>query len=421
MIRSFFRRNEMLRTLFSLKGNARGCLWPEPLWGIPYNLSLPYASLYMAALGLSPSQMGYVASISIVAQVIFSALSGVLTDKLGRRWTTLIFDTLAWSVPEFIWMLSKDVNWFIAAALFNGAWRVTENSWSLLLIEDMKEEEIMPAFSLTQMLGLLSAFFAPLSKFAIDAFGLIPTMRVLYGVTGVSMTVKFLLVHLMCKETQVGLRRIEATRKRSILSMLWECRTVYLRIVLNPRMLLTFGILAAFSLVTTLSNTYWSLLVCAQLGVSESNVVLYATLKSLVTLFCVLTLVPRVSRMPVKRPLLSSLFAYIGSLLLLLCAPTGAAGVLMLLCSCVMEAAALSVLSPIANSLLFINAEPEERARVCGMIYATIALLTAVFPGVVGQMAEISLRIPFFICIGLFAFAALLTVLLFRLPQEDRA
>ena len=38
-------KNPMLSFLMGLKGNARACLWPEPLWGIPYNLYLPYASL----------------------------------------------------------------------------------------------------------------------------------------------------------------------------------------------------------------------------------------------------------------------------------------------------------------------------------------------------------------------------------------
>ena len=80
--------NPMIAFLAGLKGNARACLWPEPLWGVPYNLYLPYASLFMAALGLSPSEIGYVASINIVSQVIFATLSGVITDKLGRRWTT---------------------------------------------------------------------------------------------------------------------------------------------------------------------------------------------------------------------------------------------------------------------------------------------------------------------------------------------
>lgn len=411
--------NYMLRTLFTLKGNARACLWSEPLWGIPYNLYLPYTALFMTALGLTPAQIGYVASINIVAQVIFSALSGVLTDKYGRRWTTVIFDTLSWSVPEFIWMLSQDYRWFAVAAVFNGAWRVTENSWSLLLIDDMREEEIMPALSLSQMMGLLAAFIAPLSKFAIDAFGLVPTMRVLYGITCVSMTIKFLLVHKFSKETSIGVQRMKATKNKSVLRLLLECKDVYLKTVLNKRMLLTFGIFAAYSLVSTLSGNYWALLVCGELGIAESNIVFFSTLKSFVTLLCVLLLVPRVSRAPMRPSMLAGLSAYIAAFALLLLAPQGALLVPALTLSAILEAVAISVLSPLTSSLLFINANQEERARVLGLIYATIALMTAVFPSVIGRLAEISLRIPFMICIGLFVLMGALAVVLSGIKRQE--
>jgi len=418
-LKNLIMKNPMIVSLAGMKGNARACLWPEPLWGVPYNLYLPYASLFMAALGLSPSEIGYVASINIVAQVVFATLSGVITDKLGRRWTTFIFDVLSWSVPEFLWMLSQDFRWFAAAAVFNGAWRVTENSWSLLLIDDMKPEDVVPAFSLTQMLGLFSAFFAPLSKLAIDAFGLVPTMRVLYGITFVSMTLKFILVQVFSRETSIGVRRMAATKNKSILRLLYECKDVYIKTVMSKRMLLTFGIFASYSLVTTLCNSYWALLICQELGIAQGNVVFFTTTKSLVTLLCVLVLIPRISHYPPKYPLLAGFGVHIASMTLLFFAPRGAAGAALLFISVLLEAAALSVLSPMTSSLLFINAGEEERARVCGLIYGTISLLTAVFPSIIGQMAEVSLRLPFAVCIALFVFAASLVIPLSRMPAHQ--
>ena len=414
-------KNAMIRTLFSIKGNARACLWTEPLWGIPYNLCLPYASLYMAALGLSPADIGLVASIGIISQVIFSTLSGVITDKLGRRWTTVIFDTLAWSVPEFIWMASQDVNWFIAAALFNGAWRVTENSWDLLMMEDLNAEDVLPALSLTHALGLIAAFIAPLSKFAIDAFGLVPTMRVLYGITGTSMTIKFLLVHLFSTETKMGVIRREETKNTSILTLLLECKDVYVKLVLNRRMLLTFGILASHSLVTTLSSTYWALLVFDSMNVSQGNIVLFSTFKNLVMLFGSFLIVPRISLANAKKPLLTGFGVYIASLVLLLAASFGVSALPLLIISCALEALSLAILSPTVRSLMLISANANERARICGLVYATTALLTAVFPGVVGYFAEISLRIPFAVCMAIFVFSAFLSVLLSRLPKDHAA
>ena len=43
----------LFATLFSLKGTPAVSIYTEPLWGIPYNLYVTYASLYMLALGLN--------------------------------------------------------------------------------------------------------------------------------------------------------------------------------------------------------------------------------------------------------------------------------------------------------------------------------------------------------------------------------
>ena len=52
-IASTIRSNYMIRTLFGLRGNPRYCVWLEPLWGIPYNLYLPYVTLFMTQLETS--------------------------------------------------------------------------------------------------------------------------------------------------------------------------------------------------------------------------------------------------------------------------------------------------------------------------------------------------------------------------------
>ena len=92
-------RNPLLDTLCHLEGNAKPCLLLEPLWGIPYNLYLPFVSVYMAALGLSATEIGLVSTVFFASQMVWALLSGPLTDKLGRRVCTVIFDCLSWSVP----------------------------------------------------------------------------------------------------------------------------------------------------------------------------------------------------------------------------------------------------------------------------------------------------------------------------------
>src|SRR5690606_15866537 len=84
--------HSLITSLRTLKGNPRGCVYTEPLWGIPFNLISPYASVYMLALGLTDRNIGLVLSVSWGFQVFWALMSGAITDKLGRRRTTLLFD-----------------------------------------------------------------------------------------------------------------------------------------------------------------------------------------------------------------------------------------------------------------------------------------------------------------------------------------
>lgn len=413
-----FKSNYLIRVLLTLKGNPRACIWTEPLWGIPYNLYAPYVTLFMAAIGITYAEIGYITSILMISQMVFSVLSGVIVDKMGRRKSTLIFDVLSWSVPELLWMCSQNFMWYAVAAVFNGMWRITENSWYLLLIEDAEKEQTIALNSWAQIMGLVAVFIAPLSKFAVDAFGIIPTMRVLYGVSFVSMTTKFIVLYVFSTETQNGLRRMKQMKNKPLLKSLWGCKDVYIRIIREKRMLITLCILAAYMLVSTLQGNYWALYLTDILGIQDGNITLFATLRSLVTLLCSFLLVPKINYKAIKNPMLLSLAVYVAAQVLLL----SGLGIVTLVLSVAMEAIAISVLSPITGSLLFIHAEEEERALVVGMVYSTITLIVAVFPSVVGILAQYSLSIPFYVIIGLLALLTVLAVAISKFPvlEEKR-
>ena len=417
------RKNYLVDTFFRLKGNTKVCIWTEPLWGVPYNLYKPYITRFMIAMGLSMTDIGMITTIALVVEIIFSALSGVMSDKLGRRKCTVIFDTLSWSVPELIWAFSQNFTWFAAAAVFNGMWKVTENSWNLLLTEDAPREHIVPAFSMATFMGVVAVFVAPLSKFAVDAFGLVPTMRALYFLAFVSMTTKFMILYKVGTETRAGKQRMELTKNRSVLSLLWECKDVYLRIIREKRMLLTLAILAIYALITATNDNCWATFVVEYLGLKDSDLSWFAMLKGGVTLVAILTLVPRIRSHNIRRPMLLSALLFAGAQALLLitdmCGISGAGIWLMVILCVAMEAAAVAVLSPLTQSLLFINADPDERARVCGMVFATVALMVCVFPTIIGYLADISLYLPFIINIGLFGALGVCTLLISRLPAPE--
>ena len=146
-------RNPLVRSLLDLRGNGRACVYTEPMWGLSMMLVLPYAGVYMLALGIKDQEIGLLATISMLSQVVFGLLGGVITDKLGRRFTTAAFDLLAWSVPCLIWAFAQNFWAFLIASLINGAWQVTQNSWDCLLVEDVPRSELTKVYSLVKAAG----------------------------------------------------------------------------------------------------------------------------------------------------------------------------------------------------------------------------------------------------------------------------
>jgi MFS family permease len=104
-------------------------------------------------------------------------------------------------------------------------------------------------------------------------------------------------------------------------------------------------------------------------------------------------------------------------------APHGAP-VPMLIASVVLEAISMSMLSPLTDSLLFINADPDERARILGLIYGLMALAATVFPAIAGKLSTFSLSAPFWINMVMLVAGGILTVALWNetkrlAPAED--
>lgn len=199
----------LINTLKSLRGNPRGCVYTEPLWGIPFNLYSPYVSIYMLALGVSDKQIGLIVSISWFFQIFLSLLSGVVTDKLGRRLTTLIFDIASWSIPALISALAQNFWYFLAAGIINSVWRITHNSWSCLLVEDADQSQLVDIYTWIYIANIMVGFIAPLAGVLIGVYSLVPTMRGLYIFAAIMFTLKAVVTYRLTQETTQGKIRLQ--------------------------------------------------------------------------------------------------------------------------------------------------------------------------------------------------------------------
>src|SRR5512133_3080202 len=166
------RSHPLIQSLRGLRGNPKACVLTEPLKVIPFNLYIPYVSVYMLALGLSDSQIGLLLTVHMVVRIIASILGGPITDKLGRRKTTFVMDVIVWGIPTLIWAVAQDFTYFLAAAIVHGTMGVVQTSWTCLFVEDAEEDQLIDMYSWINIAGLLSGFFAPVAGILIQRFGL---------------------------------------------------------------------------------------------------------------------------------------------------------------------------------------------------------------------------------------------------------
>src|ERR1044071_1872781 len=203
------RNHPLFQTLRELKGNPRVTVLTEVMFGIPYNLFAPFASVYMLAMGVTDQQIGSIASLGLVVQVFSALLSGAIVDKFGRRLTLFIADMVSWSVPGLIWAAAQDVRYVAAAAAMNGLWRIAHTAWTCLMVEDSEERHLVHIWTWIMIFAVCSAFFAPLGGWFVKHYGLIPAVRGIYVFGFIMLTAKFVVLYVYSHETERGVQRMD--------------------------------------------------------------------------------------------------------------------------------------------------------------------------------------------------------------------
>jgi MFS family permease len=409
----------LILTLKSLRGNPRGCVYTEPIWGIPYNLYAPYVSVYMLALGLSDKQIGLIVSISWGFQIILALMSGVITDKLGRRRTTLISDILSWSVPALISALAQNYWYFLAAGVINSVWRISSNSWSCLLVEDADKGQLVDIYTWIYIANIMVGFIAPLAGALIGAFSLVPTMRGLYIFAAVMFTLKAIVTYRMTQETGQGKIRMQETRQQSPLAVLSEYKGVFRTVLHTPQTLYTAGIWLVLSISSMISGSFWSIIVTEKLHIPARNLAYFPFVKSAILLLFFFLVTPRISKMHFKLPMVVGFLGYVLSQLLLVSAPDQ--GYFILVISVLLEACSFAAVNPLVDRMIVLTIDPKERARIQSILYVGIILLSSPFGWIAGTLSGLNKGLPFVLNIVLFAAGAVLATLAGRTTQRTSA
>lgn len=409
----------LVLTLTGLHGNPKACVYTEPLWNIPHSLYAPFFTVYMYALGVDDRQIGTLLSIGMTIQVLTILFGGVLNDKLGRRWTTLIFDTISWSVPTLIWTFAGGYSTFVVAAVFNGFWQITSNSWNCLLVEDAEQQDLVNIYTWITVTGLMSVFFAPLTAVMVARMGLVPTMRILLFVTFVLMTTKFVVLHLTTSETAQGKIRMKETKGVPIHRLMQGYRDVFKLLLGSKRMLILLAVLTIYNITSTINTNFFSLLATQNLGVPESWLAYYPMIRAAIMLVFIFTIQHVVNRMNYKIPLTLGIMLYGLSQLLLVLAPAGQGWILVLYIVCDAFGAALFI--PQKDTMTTVFVDRHERSRLISLIYIIMIAVSAPFGWISGALSEWNRRAPFVLNIIFYMICLTLVFVVMREKEEPKA
>jgi len=410
-------KHSLFETLTSLRGNPKACVLTEPLWGIPYQLYAPYVSIYMLGLGLKDSQIGLLVTIGMTMQIFWALLGGAITDKLGRRKTTFFFDFIAWSVPTLIWAIAQDFRYFVAAAMFNAVWRVTQTSWSCLMVEDAEPDQLVDIYSWVYISGLLSAFFVPIAGLLIGRFELIPTIRALFIFAFIMMTIKFFVLYFYSTETKQGKIRLEDTRKQSMIALVGGYSDVIRQMLRTPRTMYTLGILLSMNVATTIGNTFWAIIVTQRLQIPDSLIAIYPFARSIIMMVFFFLIMPAIKEMRFRNPMMIGFAALALSQIILITIPEKSYALLLL--STFLEACAYATVSTQIDRMLVITIDAQERARLMALLFLIVLIVGSPFGWIAGRLSEVNRILPFVMNIALYLIGAVLVFLASRSGASD--
>ena len=397
------KEHPLLQVLAGNQGNPRTLVLIEPLWGIPYNLISPFATLYMYTQGVTDVQIGLILSIAMVFQVFFSFFGGILTDKLGRKFTTMMGDFFGWAVACLIWSVSNNFWLFLAAAILNCFEQINQTAWYCLLIEDAHPKDLVNIYTWVSIGGLVAVFFAPLSGLFVSAYSVVPVVRVLYFLFSLTMVTKMLITLKFCRETKQGQIRRAETKGVSVFQMLGEYRHLIPRLLKDKAVLKAVAVSVILYITNMVSTNFFSLYVTQRLGLSENYLALFPILNAAVMLVFMVGIQHRMSATKFRAPMWVGLVLYCVAALVLILSPADSLGFVLVYVFVAAVAAAL--VNPRKDALLQLNIDTQERARLNALIMASTIALSSPFGYLAGWLSSLDRRLPFAFTMLLFILA----------------
>jgi len=380
--------------------NPRNCIILEPMWVLFGAVVLYFAPLYMKELGLTDIEMGLVNSAGFLFSFFYFLLAGPLTNKYGRRVTSLIWDIVSWSMSMLLWAFARNFLWFLVAVLFNSAVRIVMVSWNLLLTEDAREDQRVKIYSIINLIGSMGGFATLGAGLLLARYGVVATMRAIYFLGAFVMTAMFILRYLLTAETDNGKLIREKTRGIPLAKLIAD----QMRSLAHAARDRHFFLLTTIYLIATAvqSFTFFQILhLKDNLGYSTTALSFVPAVNSLLSIFLFGFVLPRIPKNAERLGLLLGFLISVGSGLAFIFMGKGMLFVVFIVQG--LGAAAFLLLATYRDSV-FMNSVPEEkRAELFGLVNMLAMLLSIPTGALAGWLFSWNPRSPFVAVVVLFA------------------
>ena len=396
------------QSVYEIKGNPKTCLMSDPMWAGPFNMFTPFATMYMAALGLDDVEIGALLSVGMVFSFIMALLGGAIVDKYGRKWTLIIGDILAWSVPAFVWAFSQNFRWFLVAAIFNSVSQIAMVAFECLWLDDLEERKIYRMTTWFHIAFLVTIFLGLITGVLVENYGVVLAMRAVYLFSFVLLNIRLVILVFCLKETEQGKKRIEETKDKSIFFLMSGYGEIFLQIIRSSKMRKVLILMPMVTVYLMIKQTFFALYATQDLQISEYFLAYFPAIQAGVALFFFFFIQHRLRRFTPKSLMVVGLIMYlIGHVVLLLAPPQNMAW---LIGFALINSFAAALFLPWIDTLLFSSLDPDERANCRSLINVVVLVVSSPFGILAGFLSEMDRRLPF--VLNMFLFVVMVVVIM---------
>jgi len=348
----------------------------------------------MLELGMDAKQVGLITSIGLGVSVFFALISGYITDRIGRRNATTVFDAIGWGGAFFIWAIARNFYFFVAAAAINAFFRIAMNSWNCLMLEDSLPEVRVHIFNFLFITGVLGGFAAPIGALLVNRMTLVPAMRLMLFIALAFASLLFVIRHRRTTETEVGKQIMASMKGVRAADSFKEYIPVLKRMSGDRALLLAFLLRVLNFIQFTVRNTFLAVLVTVRLGFPAEVMALFATINSLVMMAAMVFITPLLSRYTRNWPISLGCGCHVVATVILLLSPSSQSYVLLVTAG-LFIALGSAIVSPRIDTLVANAIDNEERSVANSALCGIMLFIGLPFGYIAGVLSGIDPRLPF--------------------------